>query len=75
MLLWDVTGVDVTGERFEDVRPAIITGVLAAYPRLEFKRDFTALFVDQATRKPACLAAKMLAAGIVEEIARAPFES
>jgi hypothetical protein len=74
-LLWDATGVDVTGERYEDVRPAIIPALLAAYPRLEFKRDFSARFVDQATRKPTCLAAKMRAAGIVEEIAQAPFET
>lgn len=42
---------------------------------LEFKRGFTALFVDQATRKPTSPAAKMRAAGIVAEIAKAPFES
>ena len=74
-LLWDATGVDVTGERHEDVRPAIIPGLLAAYPRIDFKREFTALFVDQATRKPSCSAAEMAARGILEEIAQAPFDS
>ena len=75
LLLWDSTGVDVTGDRFTDVRPAIVPGVLAAYPRLDFKRGFAALFADQASRKPTCPAAEMAAAGILEEIAQAPFDS
>ena len=75
VLLWDSAGIDVTGERFTDVRPAIIPGLLAAYPRLDFKREFTALFVDQASRKPICPAANMAATGMLEEIALAPFDS
>jgi hypothetical protein len=75
VLLWDSAGVDVTGDRFTDVRPAIVTGVLAAYPRLDFKREFTALFVDQVTRKPSCPAAALAASGILEEIVQAPFDS
>jgi hypothetical protein len=75
VLLWDSTGTDVTGHRFADVRPAIIPGLLAAYPRVDFKREFTALFVDQATRKPTCPAAEMVATGMLEEIAQAPFDS
>jgi hypothetical protein len=75
VLLWDSTGIDVTGDRFADVRPAIVPGLLAAYPRLDFKREFTALFVDQASRKPTCPAAQMAATGMLEEIARAPFDS
>jgi hypothetical protein len=75
VLLWDSTGIDVTGDRFTDVRPAIIPGLLAAYPRVDFKREFTALFVDQALRKPACRAAEMVSTGILEEIAEAPFDS
>ena len=75
VLLWDSTGVDVTGERFGDLRPAIIPGVIAAYPRIDFKREFAALLNDQATRKPTSVAAAMIAAGILEEIAQAPFES
>ena len=75
VLLWDATGVDVTGERFTDVRPAIIPAVLGAYPRLEFKREFTSRFVDQVSRKPTSQAAQMAARGILEEIAQAPFDS
>jgi hypothetical protein len=75
VLLWESAGTDVTGHRFDDVQPAIIAGVISAYPRLEFKRAFTALLVDQASRKPTCPAAEMIAAGILDEIAQAPFES
>ena len=75
VLLWDSAGTDGTGYRFADVRPAIIPRLLAAYPRVDFKREFTALFVDQASRKPTCPAAEMAATGMLEEIAQAPFDS
>ena len=75
VLLWDSTGTDVTGHRFTDVQPAIVPGLLAAYPRLDFKREFAALFVDQAARKPSCRVAEMVNAGKLEAIAQAPFES
>ena len=68
-------GVDVTGDRFGDVRSSIVPAVLAAYPRCSFKQAFSALFADQASRKPTCPAAGMAAAGMLEEIARAPFDS
>jgi len=75
VLLWDAAGVDVTGDRFTDIRSAIVPAVLAAYPRLDFKRTFAALFADQVARKPACPAAALAANGILAEIAQAPFES
>ena len=75
VLLWDSTGVDVSGDRFEDVRPASVPVVVAAYPRLEFKREFSALFADQSRRKPTCRAAEMVAAGALEAFANAPFDS
>ena len=75
VLLNDSTGVDVTGYRIGDVRPEAIPEVVGAYPRLEFKRVFAALFVDQATRKPSCRVAEMVATGKLEAIAKAPFAS
>ncbi len=75
VLLNDSTGTDVTGYRFADVRPGVIPDVLAAYPRLTFKRDFAQMFVDQATRKPQCRVAEMVATGKLDAIERAPFES
>ena len=75
VLLWDSTGVDVSGDRMDDVRPASIPAVVAAYPRLDFKQKFSALFADQAARKPACRAAEMVAAGSLAGCANAPFDS
>jgi hypothetical protein len=75
VLLWDAAGVDVTGDRFADIRPAIVPGLLAAYPRLDFKREFSRRLVDQASRKPSCPAAEMIAKGMLEEIAQAPFDT
>jgi HD domain len=75
VLLWDSTGTDVTGYRYADVRRAIVPAVLAAYPRLEFKRDFGALFTDQAARKPTCRVARMVATGKLKAINRAPYAS
>jgi hypothetical protein len=75
VLLNDSTGTDVTGWRYGDVRPEAIAPILAAYPRLDFKREFAAAFVDQASRKPTCRVAEMVATGKLEAIANAPFDS
>ena len=75
VLLWDSTGTDVTGYRYADIRRALVPGILAAYPRLDFKREFGALFSDQAARKPTCRVAEMVASGKLEAIERAPFDS
>ncbi len=75
VLLNDSTGTDVSGWRYEDIRPEVIAPILAAYPRLEFKRDFAAAFVDQASRKPTCRVAEMVRTGKLEAIANAPFDS
>lgn len=75
VLLYDSTGTDVTGYRYADVRRAIVPPVLEAYPRLDFKREFGALFADQAARKPTCSVARMVATGKLEAINRAPYDS
>ena len=75
LLLWDSTGTDVTGYRYADVRRAVVLRVLEAYPRLDFKREFGALFADQAARKPTCTVARMVATGKLEAINRAPYDS
>jgi hypothetical protein len=75
VLLNDSTGTDVTGYRFDDVRPEANGPILAAFPRLEFKRDFAADFFDQASRKPTCRVAEMVRTGKLENIANAPFDS
>jgi hypothetical protein len=75
VLLWDSTGTDVTGYRYADVRRAVVPQVLAAYPRLDFKRQFAAAFADQAERKPTCTVAAMVRTGKLEAINRAPYDS
>ena len=75
VLLNDSTGVDVTGFRIGDVRAGAVPEVVGAYPRLDFKREFAALFVDQATRKPSCRVAEMVTTGKLDAIAKAPFDS
>jgi hypothetical protein len=74
-LLWDSTGVDVTGHRYAEIPDSVVQAVVAAYPRLDFKRGFGRLFADQAERKPRCRAATMLAAGMIGRIDSAPFDS
>jgi hypothetical protein len=75
ILLEASTGTDVTGYRLADVRPTSVAPILDAYPRLTFKRDFAAAFVDQASRKPHCRVAEMVRTGKLEAIANAPFDS
>lgn len=75
VLLEASTGTEVTGYRIGDIRPATVPAVLAAYPRLDFKAQFAAAFVDQAARKPHCRVGEMVRSGKLEAIAGAPFES
>ena len=75
VLLNDSTGTDVTGYRYDHVRPEAIEPILAAYPRLDFKVSFAAAFRDQAARKPTCRVAEMVRTGKLEAIANAPFDS
>ncbi len=74
-LLWHATGLDVRGHRYEEIAPEEAAAVLAAYPRLDFKRGFAEFFTDQAERKPHCVVAELIRGGFAERIAAAPFES
>jgi HD domain len=73
-LLWHATALDVTGSRHGDLASTVLTGVVDAYPWLDFKRAFTGLIVDQAARKPTCWAAAAIRGGIAERIATATFD-
>ena len=73
ILLDQSTGTDVTGYRYGDIRADWISPILAAYPRLGFKRRFAALFEDQAGRKPHCRVGEMVRTGKLDAIAAAPF--
>jgi HD domain len=73
-LLWHATGLDVTAHRHRDLAPGVIARVVAAHPRLDFKRGFTELITDQGARKPNCWAANAVRGGIAQRIADATFD-
>jgi len=52
LLLGIGAGSDVDGVDPKAISPDIVAKVLAAYPRLRFKRQFTAAAVDHCRRKP-----------------------
>ena len=59
--------------RAEDVAPETRAAIVARHPRHGFKRDFTALVLDQAARKPDCHIAGHVGLGFARKIATAPF--
>jgi hypothetical protein len=65
---------DVSGRRYEEVDAAFREAVVERFPRLDFKRRFTALIAEEAERKPDCMAATyMTEYGLPARIAAAPF--
>ncbi|MCC7412328.1 MAG: HD domain-containing protein [Gammaproteobacteria bacterium] len=66
-------GVDVIGYRAEDVARETCDAVVARYPRLDFKREFSRMIEAQATRKPRCHIAGHVGLGFSRKIAAAPF--
>lgn len=71
-LLEIATGLDISG-RNPDWWPADLRAeVLAALPRLDLVTEFTACFEAEAARKPASTAAKAMASGIADRLARNP---
>jgi len=67
-------GVDVIGYRAEDVALSTRNAIVEAWPRLGFKREFTALVEDQVSRKPQCHIAGHMGLGFGEKLAAAPFD-
>jgi hypothetical protein len=74
VLLWDSTGVDVTGHRYREIPEDVAQTVLQEFPRLDFKTSFSSQFLVQAKKKPDCRVAVMVAAGFVDRISHAPFD-
>lgn len=52
LLLGEGVEVDVDGGALDAVPPAIVSEILRAYPRRDFKRRFTAAAIDHCRRKP-----------------------
>ena len=84
LLLGAGTGSDVDGIDPKAILPSTVAEVLEAYPRLQFKKRFTAAAVDHCKRKPTsqigwletlCLkvAPNIDRGDVEEEIASAPF--
>jgi HD superfamily phosphodiesterase len=69
------TAADVTGRHVLEIADASRLLVLELFPREDFKREFAALFEEQARRKPGCVVAQYIQGGIVERILAAPFDS
>lgn len=65
---------DVSGRRYEELQAPFRDAVLERFPRLDFKRKFTALISAEADRKPDCMAATyMNEFGLPQRIVAAPF--
>lgn len=65
---------DVSGRRYAELEAGFRDAVLERFPRLDFKRKFTALIAAEADRKPDCMAAKyMTEYGLPQRVAAAPF--
>ncbi|MFL6720532.1 MAG: HD domain-containing protein [Sphingomonas sp.] len=84
LLLGAGAGSDVDGVDTKVIPPAIVAEVLQAYPRLQFKKRFTAAAIDHCRRKPIAqigwletLCLKVVPnidrGSVEEEIASAPF--
>jgi hypothetical protein len=72
LLLEAGVACDVTGARSREVSARAIEELLARYPRVGFKREFTRLLRSEAAHKPLSHTALLLQ-GLEERIASAPF--
>ena len=74
-LLEVATGIDISGSRLDTLPLSFRREVIAAYPRLDLAREFTACVLDQADRKPATAAHRLVEGGIERKLAESPLES
>jgi hypothetical protein len=72
-LLSEAAACDVTGRRYEDLPRAPRDRILSFASREGFRQGFTQLFLEEARRKPGCMADIYLQQGLAEKIATAPF--
>ena len=73
-LLHLATGFDISGSN-ADLWPAELReAVLRMHPRLQLVEEFTALFADQAGRKPGCAAAAAIESGLAQRLAANPLD-
>lgn len=73
-LLEAATALDISGARPDALPEEFRREVLAAYPRLRLAAEFTACVTDQAERKPATAARRLVDGGVAAKLARNPLE-
>jgi cyanamide hydratase family protein with HD domain len=73
-LLEVATGLDISGARADVLPRAYLEEVLAAFPRGALAADFGDRVAEQADRKPASHAARLLAGGLRAKLAANPLE-
>lgn len=66
-------GLDVLGLRAEDLARGSLSRATRAWPREDWKRQFSSLLRDQACRKPDCNIAGHVALGFLGRVRQAPF--
>lgn len=66
-------GVDVLGLRFEEIPRHALAETLESYPRLDFKKAFSAVLQHQADIKPDSHIAGPMALGFTKRMTRTPF--
>lgn len=73
-LLDVATGLDISGSRADALPSAYLAAVLARHPRMDLAAEFAALAEDQAHRKPASQAARLVRGGLAARLAANPLE-
>ncbi|OUE25959.1 cyanamide hydratase [Clavibacter michiganensis] len=73
-LLEVATGLDVSGARPDALPEGFLREVLAAHPRGALAAEFGACVVDQAERKPATAARRLVDGGVIAKLAANPLE-
>lgn len=73
-LLELATGLDITGANIEALPQAFLNEVIETYPRGSLADEFSACVTDQARRKPATAAGRLVNNGLVERMRRHPLE-
>jgi hypothetical protein len=73
-LLEIATALDISGARAGVLPGDYVAAVLRAHPRGDLAAEFTACVVDQAARKPASQAARIVAGGVAAKLAAHPLE-
>ena len=67
-------GVDVIGRGIESISSQAVAQVVAAYPRLGFKKDLIQVCRSQAERKPTSTIAGLFQQGFADVVSTAPFD-